>query len=272
MKPSPHLLSLHPSSTLRIPPITKSTLHARHTPRQHPRPFVTNPLTPTTQTFQATRTLPHPASAIYALITDIESYPLFLPYCTTSTITALSPRPHPSTTTAQPTAATLRIAWGPYTETIPSKIFCIPHSTIEAVSGPSATTSLSASDLPHHDADSLRETVENPFFESLVAKWTLHEYPYKPPPPEGATPQQAKASAASRPRTDVGLRIEVRFANAMLAGLSKAAAPTVAGVLVKAFEERARVVLGEGEAGPEEERMGVKGEGPGKAVEGGGSG
>lgn len=70
----------------------------------------------------------------------------------------------------------------------------------------------------------------------------------------------------------MGLRIEVRFANAMVAALSKAAAPTVAGVLVRAFEERARVVLGEGEAGPEEERMGVKGEGPGKAVEGGRSG
>lgn len=72
----------------------------------------------------------------------------------------------------------------------------------------------------------------------------------------------------SRPRTEVGLRIEVRFANAMLAGLSQAAAPRVAGMLVRAFEERAREVLGEGEAGPEEERMGVEG---GKAVEGSGS-
>lgn len=109
-------------------------------------------------------------------------------------------------------------------------------------------------------------------FESLVARWTLSEYPYKPPPPGGATPQEGEAGAPSRPRTEVGLKIEVRFANAMFAALSKAAAPTVAGMLVEAFEERARVVLGEGEAGPEEERMGAKGEGPGEAVEGGASG
>ena len=55
--------------------------------------------------------------------------------------------------------------------------------------------------------------------------------------------------------------IEVRFANAMYAALSKAAAPKVAGIMIDAFEKRARDLLGEEQGGSEEEGMGSKGRG-----------
>ena len=52
-------------------------------------------------------------------------------------------------------------------------------------------------------------------------------------------------SEPSEPRTEVSLTIEVRFASAMYSALSQAAAPKVAGMMVEAFERRAREMLGE---------------------------
>ena len=108
--------------------------------------------------------------------------------------------------------------------------------------------------------------MDNGVFERLVTRWTLTEYPFKPLPPDGKSPQEGKASLPSRPQTEVGLKIEVTFKSAVYAALSQAAAGKVAGMLVRAFEERAREVLGEGEGGPEEVmRRGDKG---GEGVEG----
>ena len=45
----------------------------------------------------------------------------------------------------------------------------------------------------------------------------------------------------------MALTIEVRFASAVYSALSQAAAPKVAGMMVEAFERRAREVLGEGD-------------------------
>ena len=87
----------------------------------------------------------------------------------------------------------------------------------------------------------------------------MREYPFKPLPPDGKSPQEGSASEPSKPQTEVNLKIEVKFANAVYAALSKAAAPKVAGIMVQAFEERAREVLGEGYGGVEECRKMAKG-------------
>ncbi len=90
-------------------------------------------------------------------------------------------------------------------------------------------------------------------FTSLLTRWTFREFPFKPPPPQpptsdGKTPRggEGSASAPSRPRTEVGVVLEVRFASAVYSALSQAAAPRVAGMMIEAFEKRAAVVLGEG--------------------------
>lgn len=75
----------------------------------------------------------------------------------------------------------------------------------------------------------------------------LHEFPFKPAPPDGKNPQEGASAPPSRPRTEVSLVIEVRFASAVYSALSQAAAPKVAGMMVEAFEKRAREVLGDGE-------------------------
>ena len=102
-------------------------------------------------------------------------------------------------------------------------------------------------------------------FTSLLSRWTFREFPYKPQPPNNQSPQEGDANAnASHPRTEVHLLLEVRFASAVYSALSQAAAPKVAGLVVEAFERRAREVLGRGH-GPVEEATGVSGKAVGHA-------
>ncbi|MCJ1282077.1 hypothetical protein MMC26_001400 [Xylographa opegraphella] len=251
MKPSTQLRLLRPSAltTTALTTSTTSILSTLPSPPKHTRPFVSNPLTPSPQTLSATRTLPYSASALYALIADIASYPTFLPYCTASSITSWS-APHPRTSTCYPRTATLTVGFQSYSETFHSHVFCQPDTAVEAVSGRARTT-LQARDIPHYSAgadDDPAEPAANPLFTSLLTRWSLKSFPYKPPPRSGR-PQVDNAPPESKPRTEVALLIEVQFASAVYAALSQAAAPKVAGMMVEAFEKRAREVLGEGDVG-----------------------
>lgn len=109
------------------------------------------------------------------------------------------------------------------------------------------------SQLPHYyddaadEQDGEKSAGNRSIFTSLLTRWTFKEFPFKPPPPDGRTPQEGHASAPSRPRTEVNLVLEVRFASAVYSALSQAAAPKVAGMMIEAFEKRAAVVLGGGD-------------------------
>lgn len=127
----------------------------------------------------------------------------------------------------------------------------MPHTLLEAVAGDAEPT-IPRSQLPHyyedpehsHDAD--KSAGNERIFTSLLTRWSLKEFPFKPPPPDGKPPQEGLASAPSTPRTEVNLIIEVRFASAVYSALSQAAAPKVAGMIIEAFEKRAGEVLGDG--------------------------
>jgi len=264
MKATPRLLFLRPSSApshLIVPRkrTTPATLPSRITDS---RQFISNPLTPI-QTLTASRILPYHAAPIYNLIADISSYPSFIPYCTSSTITSTS-SPDPTHHKTWPRTAELRVGWGSYNELFRSAVYCAPYQILEAVAG-DATHTIPHDKLPHYYSSNQPEdaselSANNPIFTSLLTRWMLHEFPFKPAPPDGKTPQPP-----SRPRTEVSLVIEVRFASAVYSALSQAAAPKVAGMMVEAFEKRAREVLGDGEG--EEGEVG-KGDGVESALDG----
>ena len=269
MKASPSMLLLRPSSAVR--PIPRCNLRRRKqltqttsTPvRGSQRSLVSNPLTPL-QTLTASRILPYHASALFNLIADISSYPQFIPYCTSSTITSSSD-PDPQTSQIWPRTADLKIGYGPYDELFRSAVYCLPFTVLEAVAG-DAEPSIPQSELPHYfnpelasSHDPEQSSGNSSIFTSLLTRWTLKEFPFKPAPPDGSTPQEGEANKQSAsPRTEVNLHIEVRFASAVYSALSQAAAPKVAGMMVEAFEERAKEVLGEGH-GVEEERRSKRG-------------
>ena len=208
-----------------------------------------NPLTPL-QSLAATRILPYHAKPLYNLIADIESYPQFIPYCTSSSITSHS-APEKSTNQRWPRTGDLKIEFGPYDELFRSAVYCVPYTMLEAVAGDAEPT-IPKSQLPHyyqdpeHSHDPEKSAGNERIFTSLLTRWSLKEFPYKPPPPDGKTPQEGNASSPSSPRTEVNLIIEVRFASAVYSALSQAAAPKVAGMMIEAFEKRAVQMFGEG--------------------------
>lgn len=255
------------------------SLITRHNPR---RDFVSNSLTPL-QTLTATRILPYHSSAIFDLIADISSYPQFIPYCKSSTITSSS-TPDSKTSRTWPRTADLQIGYGPYDELFRSAVYCLPNTVLEAVAG-DAECSISRSQLPHYfdspsaaSHDSEKSSGNSSIFTSLLTRWTLREFPFKPTPPDGKSPQEGEANQKpASPRTEVNLLIEVRFASAVYSALSQAVAPKVAGMMVEAFEKRAKEVLGEGHGVIDEKlsKQGQPSEGESKsarsAVKGGAS-
>lgn len=181
------------------------------------------------------------------LIADIPSYPQFIPYLSSSRITTHS-APDPSTKTRWPRTADLKIGYGPYEEVFQSAVYCVPYTVLEAVAGDAEPT-IPKRDLPHYYEDGAggeKSAGNKSIFTSLLTRWSFREFPFKPPPPDGKNPQEAEASKPSAPRTEVNLVVEVRFASAMYSMLSQAAAPKVAGLMIDAFEGRARELLGEG--------------------------
>ncbi|KAK6848879.1 polyketide cyclase/dehydrase and lipid transporter [Apiospora arundinis] len=112
------------------------------------------------QTLTARRTLPYASDRLYKLIADIDSYPRFLPYCTSARVThwtnPSSPAPStppssPQENTAEaqrrwPTQADLTAGWGGIEETYTSRVFCVPGKIVEAISG-EAGPEIPAADL-----------------------------------------------------------------------------------------------------------------------------
>ncbi len=258
----PNARIIHQSPAFRTIP---SSTHLSTTPI---RPF-TSALNPV-QNLTASRILPYRQHDLYKIIADIPSYPSFLPYCKSSRITSHS-EPDPKHSQKWPHIATLNVGWGPYDETFTSRIYCLPYHILEACAG-SALPTIPQSNLPHYqDISSTAnsdEEEENTLFTSLLTRWTLSEFPFKPLPPNEQSPQEGDAEANhSHPRTEVSLVIEARFNSAIYSALSQAAAPKVAGMMIEAFEKRARDVLGKGH-GVEDDGRGSENRGKETSTEG----
>jgi coenzyme Q-binding protein COQ10 len=222
--------------TLRASPAFRS-FHPR-------RSFINLPGTEATS-LSETRILPYKYTSLYALIADVDSYSSFLPYCQESKVTEWSAKDKDGNT--WPAKADLTVGWGGYEEKFTSRLFCIPNSVVEAVGGDARTT-LSRGDLNHYSSTSETPTAVN-IFKSLSTKWTVKPFYYKPP---SGRPQTDNAMHPSRDQTEVHLSIKFLFSNPVYAGLSKAVAPKVAGVMIEAFERRARKLLDGPGAGMDE--------------------
>jgi coenzyme Q-binding protein COQ10 len=183
----------------------------------------------------ASRTLPYPSPAIYSIIADVAKYSAFLPYCKSSTVTKWS-QPD-SNGKKWPSEAELVVGWKSLEETFKSKIYCVPGSIVEAVGGTGVTT-LRKELIRHHqdESQSSSNTMEDGILTHLLTRWTVRNFPYKPPPEESA-------GHPAKGHTQVSLTIEYQFSNPMYSAMSGAVADKVAGAMIEAFEGRAKEVL-----------------------------
>ncbi|RDL41397.1 Uncharacterized protein BP5553_01376 [Venustampulla echinocandica] len=200
------------------------------------RSFITLPGTEQ-QSLAATRILPYKSNDLYTIIADVDSYSSFLPYCSESRVTKWS---SPDQNGQRwPSEADLKVGWGGFDETFTSRLFCVPGSVVEALGG-EAITKLAKADLAHHSATFNAPARANSIFQSLSTRWTIR--PFQPIPPLGQ-PQTDKVGHDARGQTEVRLSIDFQFSNPIYAALSKAVAPKVAGIMIEAFEVRARKLL-----------------------------
>ncbi|CAI6341746.1 unnamed protein product [Periconia digitata] len=205
--------------------------------RQQRRAFLPNPfqsaLNPlassstTPQTLTATRTLPYPSQPIYSIVSDVQSYSLFLPYCQSSAVTQWS-SPDAAYARRWPSEASLVIGFGNLTEHFTSRVFCVPGRIVESIGG-ATETDLPRVDIAHHldgarDAEKVgAKGASNGLMTHLKSRWTI----------EGVGERS----------TRVRLDLEFAFANPLYATLSAGAAPKVADIMIRAFEERVGSLL-----------------------------
>lgn len=211
-------MKLRPSAISCRPALTSSA-----TPRRH---FFDLPL-PGSEVIKLSesRILPYTPATLYSIISDVDKYKSFIPYCQESRVTKWS---QPDKEGKRwPEQADLKVGWGGIEETYTSKLFCLPGKIVEALGG-SAKTSLSKEQLQHHTQAFIdAPATSNAMFKKMATKWEVNDFG------EG--------------RTKVDLDIEFQFSNPLYGALSKAVAPKLAETMIEAFEKRAREVLGSGE-------------------------
>lgn len=212
------------------------------------RSFISNPFSGP-QTLVASRTLQYPAKVIYDIISDVSSYSTFIPYCQSSTVTKRSePAPNGK---SYPEEAKLIVGYNDYSEAFVSRVYCVPESVVEAVSG-LAKTSLKSNEIAHHNPrpaaeqdPSRKETV----MTHLLTRWTLRSFPYKPPPTSATHPStthmnhKETSPIPGQEKTEIDLSIEYQFANPVYGMLGATAAPKVAEKMIEAFEKRVKAVV-----------------------------
>ncbi|KAK7954840.1 Polyketide cyclase/dehydrase and lipid transporter [Apiospora saccharicola] len=202
------------------------------------------------QHLTARRTLPYASDRLYEIIADIDSYPRFLPYCAAARVThwtnpppASSPSPGIGESTRRwPTQADLTAGWGGLQETYTSRVFCVPGSIVEAISG-EAGPEIPAAELARLG---LRDPGPRAgiggrggVFKSLVTRWTV-----RPLPSNAADATTTGAPSSQIKWSEVEISLRYRFSNPLYAAVSSAVADKLAPIMVDAFVKEAERLLG----------------------------
>ena len=203
--------------------------HTNHNRQCARRTFFANPFgNSEPQTITATRTLPYNNAEIFDVICDVASYKHFYPFCIESVVTKSS-EPAASNGKTYPEEAKLVVGFKDVgREEFWSRVYCVPETVVEALSGRSETT-LSESEIQHHNPrpEAGRDpTRRDDVLSHLWTRWSLR-------------PRQ------NGRETEVNLAIKMQFANPVYAALSQAAVPKAADKMIEAFQKRLETVLGE---------------------------
>ncbi|KAI0503316.1 hypothetical protein F5B22DRAFT_558245 [Xylaria bambusicola] len=194
------------------------------------------------QTLTASRRLPYNHAALYSIIADIDRYSAFLPYCSSSRVTSWTAHKDSEFSRHWPTRADLTAGWGGIEQTYTSRVFCVPGSIVEALSGDGARSGIAPDILakyglkdeptatPSSTIGSGRSGEEG-VFKTLVTRWTV-------------TPNASDGRGEQTEWSDVNLNIRFQFANPLYGAVSSAVADKIAPIMIEAFVERARTILG----------------------------
>lgn len=158
---------------------------------------------PTLRRLTQTKLLQHDSKTVFNTISDISSYPSFVPFAVSSTVTSKDAQGYPK-------SASLRVGYTKFgiEEDWDSNVLCDPASgVIEAQSSDVASDGL---------------------FEVLKTKWKV----------SSIIPQGSTEAAIKGPQTSVQLDIEVKFRNPLYDQMFSQIEGKVANAMIAAFEQR----------------------------------
>jgi coenzyme Q-binding protein COQ10 len=207
---------------MRLRPLCLN-IQFRHPQIHTRRPFLTFPGAEIIRLHER-RILPYSDTSVYRLISDVDNYSKFLPYCQASRVTRWSTPDKDGK--RWPVEADLTVGWSGIEEMYTSRLYCVPNRIVEALGGDAQTT-IPRADLPHHAGVVVGEGKGSSMFKRLSTRWTVR-------------PLQSTSNNA---QTEVNLSIEFQFANPLYGTISKAVAPKLADVMITAFEGRAKALL-----------------------------
>ncbi|KAH6914942.1 dehydrase and lipid transport-domain-containing protein [Coprinopsis sp. MPI-PUGE-AT-0042] len=150
------------------------------------------------QRYNDSKILPYTPKQMYDVVSDVSSYPKFVPFCTSSRILTTSPKANSQG--QQVLDAELTVGFLSFKESYVSTVTCVPHQTVEAVA-----------------------TSSTPLFKALSTTWSFQ-------------PQQTRTNAT--PSTLVSLDLVYDFANPLHAAVSSQFFGQVSQLMIKAFEDR----------------------------------
>lgn len=180
--------------------------------------------TPPLHTLYATYTLPYAPLPVYNLITDIPSYPQFVPFVTSARVTAWSPRADAHHERHWPAVAALEVAFGDkMRESFSANLVCAPpthergEGIVEAFGGEAVPEV-----MPEHYDEYVAKVQKGSPLRTVRALWTVKEVQ------EGA---------------QVRLRVEYAFRSQVFEQVGTSMAKKVADQVAEAFQARAKQVL-----------------------------
>ncbi|KAF9451686.1 hypothetical protein P691DRAFT_662643 [Macrolepiota fuliginosa MF-IS2] len=173
-----------------------------------------------TQKYHERKILPYSQKELYDVVSDVASYPRFVPFCTGSRIlrslvSELGPSSRKLTMDAE-----LTVGFLSFKESYVSKVTCVPHESVKAVA---SSTS--------------------PLFKTLTTTWRFQPASAQSPHPS-AVPLHLHGEKFGP--TLVTLDLVYAFASPVHAGISATFFGQVSKLMVKAFEERCLAVYGPG--------------------------
>ncbi|KAF8812404.1 hypothetical protein BYT27DRAFT_6417932 [Phlegmacium glaucopus] len=204
-------------STLLIlqPPLSSITRSLTRTLFSLPNIPSFSPFESKVETYNEQKLFPYKARELYAIVSDVASYPQFIPFCIDSRIDLSAQRKAMQEKTLLD--AELTVGFLNFKESYVSGVTCIPFRSVEATASSST-----------------------PLFKTLSTTWRFRNHSQSPTfkPEDGTDPSDPPGP------TLVSFSLAYQFANPIHAGVSSVFFGQVSKLMIQAFEDRCLQVYG----------------------------
>lgn len=191
------------------------------------------------------------AKQLYDVVSDIQSYPRFVSYCTGTRILSRTTVPSPGHPDVVKLQAELTVRFLAFEAAYTSDVTCTPNMSVEV-------SLVFVHRSPRHFADASSQAVaspsSNPIFKTLTTVWRFQPASPRSPHPSSTLPPKASSggltandSSPDHAPTLVTLDLAFLFHSSIFAGASQLAFSQVSKMMVAAFEERCLELYGPGD-------------------------